>query len=1583
MKKLNYIITFILIAIISYQPISNFFYEQQRLDQEKFIKEYLSDKSFKITEVKKLPKRARPDLKYYHDFLMMRDPNTNTIPFDRIFNAMDIKESKIASLSYADRKTEINWTERGPSQQGGRTRAIMLDGNYSSNQKVWAAGVSGGLWSTTNIVSSNASWTKVSDTWDNLEMSAVASDPNDPNTIYVGTGEVRGSSGIGLGIWKTSDGGSSWTHLTSSKDFRYIDALIVRNESGQSVVYSGGGRSNHEGTYEGVNGLWRSTDGGTSWTEVLGEISANSSHHPSDLEIDANNRLWVGTRTNTFGDGGGQIFYSDDGTSWSSVNTEVLGSYNRTFIEVYPGDANILYAMMENGNTGYITWMAKSIDGGANWTQMTIPLRNGNPLGDYQGSMDYWGSLAVDPNDPNTVYAGAVVLFKSTDSGSTWTQLSETGSSSSFPYVHADQHNIIPIDSDNILFTNDGGIFLTTDGGTTFSHRNTDFNTTQFYSTAIHPTSDYILGGTQDNGTWKLPNSGIQVGTEVTGGDGGYVHIDQSDPNYQFSSYVYNYVYRSTNGGSSFSQYHNITNTDGTDAGFFINPSTIDPQNKAFYATFDANTILRQKNYTNLSDHDFININLGSGASAFKISPHTSGLLFVATAAGRVFKITDAHTTNYSVTEISPSNTAGYISSIDIGKDDNQILITLTNYGIDSVYETISGGGANGWNMVEGDLPDMPIRSGLYNRNNFNQVVVATEVGVWVTDDITAESPTWNPSNDGLANVRVDELKMNTNGAISAGTHGRGMFTSTGFTSTAPFKAAYTPSKTSGTSPLTVEFLDRSTGSPTSWAWNFGDGNTSTDQSPTHTFTTTGRFNVELSISDGTSNDSVIKNDVIWVTSQQDTLWVDGFESCFESYPRNGRDNYRWIWRDANGDNDGPGCYPESLNPGFELAYDEDKGMGFGNAASDGTTWDDWLISPEVWLRADVDNIAKFYAKNGNSEYPESFDVMLSPSGGSQIDDFTITLANVVDSDALWQERAYDLSQWAGSKVRIAIRHKSSGQYYEFYDLFMITAGQLSSDGAPSAPSGLTVEAALIYEDTNDDGEVSADDTWTPSETAVGIFWNRNGEPDLSSYNVYASQTDGFTPSATNLLGQGNQGTTNVNIPVRDANDSTDQTILNANYFNMRTFGADSFVHENLNQGETWYYKVSAIDADGNETFSSQESYILDNTDPTAGTFTINNLENDTYLRSTSEITVTATNWSDNIGISSYILGIGTSDDTSADVVGYSNVGTTTLSLTGLNLDDYTTYYAKLYAVDESGNVSTAVINAFSTYSTLLGDYDADWDVDVTDLNSFVTAWPNTGVNTDVDLGPATGTSPYLTPNLDNLNDVNDVSVFTRNWMWTKAQGKTSASENQKLDPIDLEAELFGNQIKIILPDNITAGRFEIINEGNTYQYSVAKNNQNMIILENNDSQQQTYEFEFGRLAKDEKEIFIYIDGDTPQSTVEVSYELFSRDGAAGNGIMELGSPDEFKLYQNYPNPFSSQTTIQYDVAEVTSVKIYIYNTLGQLVKTIDRGENSIGMHTVEWDGKNDDGDSLSSGVYFYQLRTKNFNKTMKMLLVK
>ena len=1567
MKKNIYILAFTLIfSFLAYQPAKNAVYEYKRVKNEAFINEYLSDKSFKRSYVKSLPKRLRPDLKNYHDFLMTRDPSTNTIPSERALEALKIKNTKLNSLSYFNRQSEINWTERGPSKQAGRTRALMLDGNFDSNGKVWAAGVSGGIWSITDIENPTSEWSKVSDFWDNLVITCVASDPTDANIIYVGTGERRGQGLRGQGVWKTSDGGANWSQLSSSIDLNYIDTIIVRDENGVGAVYAGGGRAFSNGAYSGVNGLQKSTDGGSTWTEVLGEISAGSNHHVTDLELDSNNRLIVGTRTNTFNEGGGQVFYSDDGSTFTQFNLGALGSFDRTFVDVSPSDPNILYVMMENGSTGYITYIAKSSDAGNTWTQISIAEdENGNPFGDYQGSMDYWGLLGIDPNDPNTIYAaGALSIFKSTDSGTNWTEISEwRGTGFSQPYVHADHHNIVFIDSDKILFSNDGGVFLTTDGGNTFTMKNDNMVTTQFYSTAIHPTtSDYVLGGAQDNGTWRLNTAGKQEGSEVYGGDGAYTHIDQVDPTYQFSATTYGNIVRSTNGGASFGLYSNVTNADGTDAGFFINPSVIDGVNKAMYVTFDNNSILRQKDYTALTNHDFININLGAGASAYKVSPHTSGVLFVATAGGRVFKIVDAHTDNYSITEISPGVTSGYISSIDVGKDDNQILITLSNYGIDSIFETISGGGANGWVNVEGDLPDMPVRWGLYNRDNFNQVAIATEVGVWVSDDITSSSVVWNPSNDGLANTRVDMLAMNSNGEMSAGTFGRGQFTSPGFTSTAPLNAAFSPSKTSGVFPLEVDFVDRSTGNVTSWTWDFGDGSSSNEQNPTHVFADAGRYSISLTVDDGTNNSITTKNNLIWATAVQDTLYEEGFESTpYGRIDFMGRDTYSWSIFNQNND-------AESFSWWYYIA---------GNGAAEGSHWmaglgmagagdaDDWLVSPLLHLRPGTDNILSFYTNmNAGSE---TYDVLLSPSGSIALEDFTVTLANIVDENTgTWTPQSYDLSAYAGSKIRIAIHVKTANQQYAFWDNFRVTAGQLSADGAPLAPQGIVALRDI-------DGGAQVD--------AIELYWNRNGEPDFASYNVYGSLTEGFIADSSTLLGQGNLG--DVNSTHFEPSPSTTPW-PDTTFVYTQTYSIDNYVHP-ATSGEEWFFKVSAVDTDGNETLSDEISFLLDTVPPTAGTFTVENLV-DGYLKSLTEITVDADGFSDDTGIVDYVLDIGTSNTSYGSAV---IAAGDELTLTGLSLPDQTELTVYLYARDGGFNNSDLVSQNVTTYVSYLGDYDSDNDVDIEDLNVFVNAWPNAGVDSSVDLGPATGTVPYLVPSPDNVNDVKDLSVFSRMWLWTKAQGRIV--EDFEIMPTEFEAEILGNQIIIELPEGVTAGRFEIGNTNNIYDFNTEQK-QGYLVLENENEENEYYEVEFGNLSSNDGKIVINIDGAPISSNLELNYQLFNAEGMIGNGMMQLRNPDEFNLYQNYPNPFNNQTTIMYDIPSLmvntVDVEILIYNTVGTLVRTLDEGDKGAGQHTSLWDGRNDDGEKVSSGVYFYQLRAKvdgqsDYNKTKKMVIVR
>ena len=414
----------------------------------------------------------------------------------------------------------------------------MLDPNDSSNKKLWAAGVTGGLWYTNDITSSSPAWTSVDGTWGNLAVCSIDYDPNNPDIMYVGTGERMGifsTSSRGLGMWKTTDGGQTWSHLTSTENFNYVTDIIVRDESGTSVIYAGVGGHYYEGQWHGsaYTGLWRSTDGGQTWSQVMDETAAGEAPYEiMDLDMGSDNRLWAASRTNVYGDGGGDIFYSDDGLSWTKVSLTLLGQANRTIIAVAPSDPNYVYAMIASTDTRKVNWIVKTNDSGATWTTYTFgsdpfPVdANGNVLGDANGQAGYDLSLGVDPSDPNVVYAGELDIFKTTDGGGSWNQVSNSGGST-YPYMHVDQQNLKTITSNEVIFANDGGIYYTNDAGTTLSDRNTGYNVSQFYSVALHPDSgsQYVIGGTQDNGTWSIDGTDIQSGTARVGGDGAYTHL--------------------------------------------------------------------------------------------------------------------------------------------------------------------------------------------------------------------------------------------------------------------------------------------------------------------------------------------------------------------------------------------------------------------------------------------------------------------------------------------------------------------------------------------------------------------------------------------------------------------------------------------------------------------------------------------------------------------------------------------------------------------------------------------------------------------------------------------------------------------------------------------------------------------------------------------------------------------------------------------------------------------------------------------------------------------------------------------------
>ncbi len=755
---------------------------------------------------------SRPDLPEQaslQEYFMTMDPSLGRVPSERLLPAFNkLKEKQVKSSSY-----QLQWDGKSVVM-GGRTRAIMWDPNDATGKKVWAGSVTGGLWYNPDITSEISLWQPVSDMWPNMVISCITSDPNNPSTFYVGTGEsqtalitYRESSGRGVGIWKTINGGQSFSLLASTADFAYITKLIVRNENGNSVVYAGV----VSGTYKGSiwqsqpsDGLFRSADGGTSWQQVLPDITnENVPYAPADVQLGADGRIFVGTVANIEGKGGGTILYSDLGTpgSWTEYtdvrtiieNDPFNSQPYRVVLAPAPSSQNIIYAAISSGTLSPTTnpvykgyYLVKSSDKGVTWQQINTPDGGGDWANLAWHAMD----LAVDPNDPATVYAGGLDMWRTRNSGSSWELLSDWSLmyyGGGDNYLHADQHVIAykPGSSSEMLFGTDGGVFYSNNGNAVkpiFSQKNKNFNTLQFYTCAIHPGTgeERFLGGLQDNGTLLYKGNPFSINDMVTGGDGAYCFWDQDESNLTITSYYYN----------RYTIFNNGFQAGYVDAysGTFISPADYHHSRNTLYANAvdlwggNANTILRVANIPT-SGYSYINTGTSTTAyySAVKVSPYSTAVntrIFLGTVSGRLFKLENAQASPLSTEIGSPDFPPANISCIEIGGSEDTLLVTFSNYGVSSIWQTCNGG--DDWREVEGDLPDMPVRWVIYHPQNPNQAMIATELGVWTTSSLQKEIVYWQPQINGMANVRVDMLNLRKSDlTVLAASHGRGLFTTT------------------------------------------------------------------------------------------------------------------------------------------------------------------------------------------------------------------------------------------------------------------------------------------------------------------------------------------------------------------------------------------------------------------------------------------------------------------------------------------------------------------------------------------------------------------------------------------------------------------------------------------------------------------------------------------------------------------------------------------------------------------------------------------------------------------------------------
>lgn len=831
----------------------------------------------------KIPKADRPDLAMEQEVLMTMDPALGIVPTERKMLANEKVKTILATKGPI---AGITWQERGPNNVGGRTRALMFDPNDSNNKKVWAAGVSGGLWYTNDITAGAPTWNLVDGFWSNIVVSCIAYNPNNTNEFYVGTGEgwFNADAQRGGGIWKTTDGGVTWNQLgstdpsayNSGSHFQYVNKIVVKDDG---TVFAA-----TRGYYSNTGGIMRSTDGGANWTRVLSQYDGTYYDWGADVEVAANGDLFASMGLAS----PGQVYKSldaDNGGSgtWTNISSNIaMGNAKRVELACAPSNEDVIYAVAQGGSGDQdVEWIKKSTNGGANWTSLSIPLM-ADGSGDYytRGQAFYDLILAVHPTNENLVIAGGIDLHRTTNGGTNWNPISHWYGGFSLPEVHADQHAIHfrPGASDEVIFGNDGGFFYSTNAGDvsatpSFTSKNIGYNVTQFYACAAKNeiNSNYFLAGAQDNGSQKFTLPQIGSTTEVTGGDGAFCHIDQLNPDIQMTAYTNNNIYRSLDGGNSF------PSLISESSGWFINPSDYDSQRKILYLAAGDDQLKRISGMDGTTTNTNIGISVGTAqVSALKVSPYND-VVFIGIENGRVYKLSNASTGSTSLSRIdngtTPILTAGYVSCIEVGANDNQLIVTFSNYGVTSIWETTDGG--TNWYSKEGNLPDMPVRWALYNPDNRDQVLLATEVGVWSTDNFgtgTSSTPVWGVSSTDLAYTRCTMLKYRAaDKMVVVSTHGRGLFTSDIFTgsSVADFVA---DQYVSCTGSLTVQFTDGSTKPEGSWAWDVdNDGTTDyTTQNPTHTYNSPGLYSVKLTINSGA--DEIIKDDIILVMVSEPTV---------------------------------------------------------------------------------------------------------------------------------------------------------------------------------------------------------------------------------------------------------------------------------------------------------------------------------------------------------------------------------------------------------------------------------------------------------------------------------------------------------------------------------------------------------------------------------------------------------------------------------------------------------------------------------------------------------------------------------------
>ena len=669
------------------------------------------------------------------------------------------------------------WQSVGPLNIGGRITDIESPSN--DPQVVYFGAASGGIFKSTDGA---INFEPIFDDQPHISIGDLAIDPNNSNIIYAGTGEPNGNGDAGAfpgdGIWKSTDAGQTWSQI-GLPNSAHIGRIVIDPKNSDRIFVAATG-SQYQPNSE--RGIYRSTDAGANWSRVLFLTDSTAG---IDLAINPDNpdtlyaAMWERMRypyTRNYGGLSSGLHRSTDGgNTWTRLNNGLppAGPDNgRIGVSLCAGSPNVLYSVWtEDPVYNVFSEVYKSTDYGNTWS----PTNTGSMGSAFSSFGWYFANIRVAPNNPNVCYVLGMDIWKTSDGGNNWNEIS------SFD-MHVDQHALfIHPQNPNLLYAGcDGGFYTSTTAGSPFN-QNYTLPINQFYHGEIDNSfPDHYYGGLQDNGTWRVTNGQANNYEFLFGGDGFYTVVDPVDNNYHYLEYQYGNIFYTDDGG--FNYYQGNNGVDPSEPTNWNTPIVMDRSRPEVLYTGTNRVYKTNSHAVNWTP---ISPDLSNGPSpgflvfgtVTSISPSEvdTNYVWAGLDDGNVWVTSNGGSSWNQVNAGLPTR---YVTRLRADPTDpSTAYVTFSGYRYQDyaphVFRTTNTGQT--WIDISGNLPDGPVNDIIIDPLNTNRLFTATDFGVFFSDNL---GQSWIPLGDSIPMVVVSDLILHVNARkLLAATYGRSLYT--------------------------------------------------------------------------------------------------------------------------------------------------------------------------------------------------------------------------------------------------------------------------------------------------------------------------------------------------------------------------------------------------------------------------------------------------------------------------------------------------------------------------------------------------------------------------------------------------------------------------------------------------------------------------------------------------------------------------------------------------------------------------------------------------------------------------------------